>query len=110
MLVQLAEAPGRRLRMQELADSVLFSRSGLTRLVDRMVAAGLVRRERCPDDGRGSYAVLTRAGLDRLRSATGSHLRAVEREFVQVLGRGDLAVLDGALTRLLAAHEEPADD
>jgi DNA-binding MarR family transcriptional regulator len=110
VLVQLAEAPERRLRMQELAERVLFSRSGLTRLVDRMVAAGLVRRERCSDDGRGSYAVLTRAGLDRLRAATGPHLRAVEREFARVLGRRDLAALDTASARLLAAHDEAGDD
>ena len=110
VLVQLSEPPGRRLRMQQLADQVLFSRSGLTRLVDRMVAAGLVRRERCPDDGRGAYAVLTRAGLDRLRSATGPHLRAVEREFARAFGRADLAALDGALTRLLAAHEVDAPE
>ena len=65
VLVSLAEAPERRLRMQDLAGRVLFSRSGLTRLLDRMVSAGLVRRERCDDDRRGTFAVLTAAGSRR---------------------------------------------
>ena len=67
VLLQLAEAPERRLRMAELADRVLLSRSGLTRLVDRLAAEGLVTREPFPDDARGPYTVLTDAGLDRLR-------------------------------------------
>ncbi|HEY0869861.1 MAG TPA: MarR family transcriptional regulator, partial [Acidothermaceae bacterium] len=66
VLVQLAEAPAHRLRMTELADRVLLSRSGLTRLIDRLERDGLVRREAVPDDARGMYAVLTAAGTDRL--------------------------------------------
>src|SRR5579862_1644472 len=75
VLVQLAEAPASRLRMQELARSVLISKSGLTRLVDRMVQAGYVERQPCPDDLRGSFAVLTPAGRDALREAAPVHLR-----------------------------------
>ena len=77
VLVQLSEAPGRGLRMTELADRVLLSRSGLTRLVDRLVREGLVTREAAPDDARGTLAVLTDAGFDRLRSAWPTHLRGV---------------------------------
>ena len=77
VLVQLSEAPGRRLRMTELADRVLLSRSGLTRLVDRLARDGLVERQACPDDARGTLAVLTDAGLDRLRTAWPTHLRGV---------------------------------
>ena len=66
VLLNLAEAPGGRLRMQELSASVLLSKSGLSRLVDRMVAAGLVRRERCEDDRRGWFAVLTDQGRSAL--------------------------------------------
>ena len=77
VLVQLVEAPERRLRMSELAERVLLSRSGLTRLVDRMEREGLVRREPCEDDARGLYTVLTDAGYDRLRGASGTHLRGV---------------------------------
>src|SRR5215510_8622109 len=68
VLVALSEAPEHRLRMQDLADRVLFSRSGLTRLVDRMVAAGYVERVRCDDDRRGTFAALTTAGTACLRA------------------------------------------
>ena len=74
VLVQLAEAPERRLRMTELADAVLLSRSGVTRLVDRMESAGLVSRNRVASDGRGIAAQLTDAGLSRLRVASRTHL------------------------------------
>jgi DNA-binding MarR family transcriptional regulator len=69
VLLQLAEAPGRRLRMAELADRVLLSRSGLTRLIDRLQAEQLVVREPSADDARGTYTVLTAAGFERLRAA-----------------------------------------
>jgi DNA-binding MarR family transcriptional regulator len=62
VLVTLEKASGHRLRMNELADNVVTSRSNLTRLVDRLETAGLLRRETCPDDRRGSYAVLTDEG------------------------------------------------
>ena len=77
VLVQLSEAPDRRLRMTELAERVLLSRSGLTRLVDRLVRDGLVERQACPDDARGTLAVLTHSGLERLRTAWPTHLRGV---------------------------------
>ena len=77
MLVQLVEAPERRLRMSELAERVLLSRSGLTRLVDRLEREGLVRREACDDDARGLFTVLTDDGLARLREASPMHLRGV---------------------------------
>lgn len=62
VLVTLEKAPDQRLRMSELADNVATSRSNLTRMVDRLEREGLLRREACPDDRRGSYAVLTEAG------------------------------------------------
>jgi DNA-binding MarR family transcriptional regulator len=77
VLVQLVEAPERRLRMTELAQRVLISRSGLTRLVDRLEREGLVRREACDDDARGLFAVLTEDGFQRLRRAAPTHLRGV---------------------------------
>jgi DNA-binding MarR family transcriptional regulator len=82
VLVQLAEAPGRKLRMAELADAVLLSRSGVTRLVDRLERAGLVSREPVVGDGRGVVAALTSVGLDTLRTAAGTHLAGVARHFV----------------------------
>ena len=80
VLVQLSEAGG-RLRMSELADAVLLSRSNCTRLVDRMDAAGLVARKPDPDDARVRWAVLTDDGRARLRAASGLHLAGVERAF-----------------------------
>lgn len=77
VLVQLSESPSRSLRMTELAERVLLSRSGLTRLVDRLVRDGLVERQACPQDARGTLAVLTPAGLERLRAAWPTHLRGV---------------------------------
>ena len=102
VLVALAEAPDRRLRMQDLARRVLFSRSGLTRLVDRMVAAGLVERVPCPDDRRGTFAVCTRAGLDALRAASGVHLAGVHRHFDEHLTDDDVRALATALAHVRA--------
>lgn len=107
VLVALSTAPGRRLRMQDLARRVLFSRSGLTRLVDRMVGAGLVERAPCPDDRRGTFAVCTRAGLDALRAASGVHLAGVRRHFDAHLTDTDVAALAGAFGRVLAAAADP---
>jgi DNA-binding MarR family transcriptional regulator len=101
VLVQLAEAPQRRLRMTELADAVLLSRSGVTRLVDRMELAGMVSRGRVESDGRGVAAELTDAGLSRLRVASRTHLAGVVRHFVACLDDDDLAVLE-RITRRLA--------
>ena len=69
VLLTLDQAPEQRLRMQELAQSVLLSKSGLTRLIDRMETEGLVRRERCPSDRRGAFAVLTPEGRSAFRRA-----------------------------------------
>ena len=101
VLVQLAEAPGRQLRMTELAEAVLLSRSGVTRLVDRMERAGLVSRCRVASDGRGVAAELTEAGLSRLRTASGPHLAGVARHFAGRLDVTDIAALE-RITRRLA--------
>ena len=100
VLVQLAEAPQGRLRMTELADRVLLSRSGITRLVDRLVRDGYVRREPCADDARGTFAVVTQQGVDRLREATGVHLAGVREAFVRRFDPAELARLGELLTRL----------
>ncbi|GDY29995.1 MarR family winged helix-turn-helix transcriptional regulator [Gandjariella thermophila] len=100
VLVQLEEAPERRLRMTELADAVLLSRSGVTRLVDRLEKAGLVTRERADGDGRGVVAVLTEQGLDRLREASGTHLAGIVRHFVAALDSDELKRLGETCERL----------
>jgi DNA-binding MarR family transcriptional regulator len=93
VLVQLAEAPSRRLRMTELADAVLLSRSGVTRVVDRLEREGLVVRAPVAEDGRGVSATLTDAGLARLRGASRTHLEGVVRYFASRLDPSDLADL-----------------
>ncbi len=105
VLLQLAEARGRRLRMAELAELTLLSRSGLTRLVDRISAAGLVLREPYPGDARGTYCVLTEQGLARLRGAAPIHLAGVERYWLSRLNDVELVELRGLLTRLGDEHE-----
>ncbi|WP_375482324.1 MarR family winged helix-turn-helix transcriptional regulator [uncultured Jatrophihabitans sp.] len=82
VLLQLVEAPEYRLRMAELADRLLMSRSGLTRMVDRLQAEGWVRREPSADDARGMYAVLTRPGFEALRRAAPVHLAGIRDHFL----------------------------
>lgn len=102
VLVQLVEAPGRRLRMAELADRVLLSRSGLTRLIDRLQAEGLVRREPSPDDARGMFTVLTAEGYGRLREAAPVHLAGVRRHWLARFSDDELRQLGTLLGRLSA--------
>ncbi len=104
VLVQLSEAPQRSLRMTELADRVLLSRSGLTRLVDRLGREGLVERQACPQDARGTLAVLTDAGLERLRAAWPTHLRGVA-SYVDRLTPEEVDVLAGLLDKLVPGAE-----
>jgi len=103
VLVQLQEAGGRR-RMQELAGVLLVHKSSLTRLVDRMEAAGLVTRVRCEDDARGMWAELTREGKEVLRHAAPAHLRGVQRHFAAHLTDTDVTSLQRVLSKLLAAN------
>ena len=101
VLIQLAQAPEGRLRMTELADRVLLSRSGLTRLVDRLEREGLVSRQACPSDARGTLAVLTPAGLDRLREAAPTHLAGVARRVTDRLTDAEVDQLQALLAKLV---------
>ena len=105
VLLNLHEAGGSQ-RMQELARSVLLSKSGLTRLVDRMEAAGLLRREQSPSDRRGTLAVLTPEGKAALRRAAPVHLRGIEEHFARHLSDEEVVVLQRALDRVVAASRE----
>jgi DNA-binding MarR family transcriptional regulator len=112
-LLQLAEAPQRRLRMSQLAEGVFLTRSGVTRLIDRLQAEGLVTRSQCPSDGRGAEAVLTEAGLERLRSASPTHLRGISTHFLDRVDEDDLEALArmmAAVTAGLASGREFVDD
>lgn len=100
-LLQLARAPGRRLRMSVLADRVLLSRSGITRLVDRLEGAAMVERSVCATDARGAEALLTAAGLARLREASRTHLAGVQHYFLDVVSEADQAAIARGLDRVI---------
>ncbi len=90
VLLHLNDAPDGSLRMGDLADRLLLSRSGLTRLIDRLVARDVVERHSCPDDRRGTYARLTPDGRQLLDAARPTHLRGVREHFLEHLADGDL--------------------
>jgi len=108
VLVQLSEAPEGSLRMQDLADRVLLSQSGLTRLVDRLEQEGYVSRERCPSDGRGTFAVLTPAGLAAIHRAYPTHLRGVRTWFSDLMSEDEARVVAEVLGRISDAARPPA--
>lgn len=97
-LLTIAQAPERRIRMRQLADEVILSKSGVTRLIDRLVDDGLVERSACLADARGAEAVLTERGLARLRAASKTHLRGVNEHFLSILDPDDLDVIERTMT------------
>lgn len=104
VLVHLAEAPGQSLRMSDLADRLLLSRSGLTRRVDGLVRHGLVARRACPADGRGLLAELTETGAEALQTAAPTHVAGVRRYLIDPIGAPEglsegLARIERALDR-----------
>ncbi len=102
-LAQLRMAPGRRLTMTQLATALLFSKSGLTRLVDRMVEAGLVERLARPGDRRSLHIALAEAGDAKYRQALPIHLDHVKRHFAAYIKDGEAAAVESALTRMAHA-------
>lgn len=100
ILVRLSEAPGRRIRMSDLAELALSSRSRLSHQIDRMEAAGLVERESCEADRRGAFAVLTDTGWERLVHAAPDHVMSVRRHLVDVLTPEEFASLGRACRKI----------
>lgn len=98
VLVCLSEAPCRRVRMSDLSAMTLLSRSRLSHQVRRMEEAGLVRREECPTDRRGSFAVLTERGWDTIRNAAPCHVRAVREHLFDHLSDEQVRQLVGIVT------------
>jgi DNA-binding MarR family transcriptional regulator len=94
LLAQLYRAPDYRLRMAELAEHLVLTRSGVTRLVDRLVRGGLVRRLDADCDGRGVYAELTRRGFEAFDEAAATHVDGLRRLFFGRLGVGELERLN----------------
>jgi DNA-binding MarR family transcriptional regulator len=110
VLLHLAGSEDGRLRMNDLADRVLLSRSGLTRLVDRLQREGLVDRESCSSDARGLFAVLTPVGRERLLTATPTHQQGVREHVLSKLNREELRQLGAILDKLSDedAHRDSA--
>jgi DNA-binding MarR family transcriptional regulator len=107
VLINLRTAPGRRLRMAELAERTLLSRSGMTRLVDRLERDGLLERDTCASDARGCYAVLTDAGDQLLGSARPTHLDDVRERFLRHLEDEDLTRLATLWERVIPGSTAP---
>jgi DNA-binding MarR family transcriptional regulator len=100
VLLRLAHAPDRQLRRVDLASLVLLTASGITRLLEGLERAGYVERGECPSDARVSYAVLTRAGLAKLREASETHLEDVHALFLERFSRKELDTLAELLGRV----------
>ena len=109
VLMHLQEDPTGALRLQDLAEAVVLSQSGLTRLLDRMAEAGLIERKPCPHDRRGAYAVLTPAGKAALEQARPIYLRGIDQHFMQYLTEEDVQALTRAFLKILAAEEVMSD-
>jgi DNA-binding MarR family transcriptional regulator len=101
VLVYLSDAEGGRMRMNDLAASVLLSRSGLTRLVDRLEREGYLERCSCAHDARGAFAVITQAGREKLEAARETHLAGVRELFLSRFTPEELDLLGDAWERVL---------
>lgn len=104
VLLRLSHAPERRLKRVELAQSVLLTPSGITRLLDGLEAAGWVEKASCASDARITYAVLTDSGAEKLREAAGSHLADVDRLFAANFEPSELETLALLLRRIDASE------
>jgi DNA-binding MarR family transcriptional regulator len=103
VLLYLAQAPDRRLAMSALATSTMLTRSGITRLVDGLVEAGLIERVACANDARVSYARLTDTGYSKLRDAGCTHIASIQRLFLEHFTPEEISQLGSLLTRLPGA-------
>lgn len=107
VLLELSREPGQRLRMTELSERVVLSRSQVSRVVDRMSDVGLVSKESDPADGRATFALLTESGTARLRSAAPHYLDSIEHHFSSKLDRKEAELIVQALRRILANQAPP---
>jgi DNA-binding MarR family transcriptional regulator len=100
VLLYLSQAPDRKLPMSALAESTMLTRSGITRLVDGLVAGGLIERVSCRDDARVSYAHLTDAGYEKLRQAGCTHVASIREMFLEHFTPEEIEQLASLLSRL----------
>jgi DNA-binding MarR family transcriptional regulator len=110
VLLKLAQAEGRRMRRVDLAQSVLLTASGITRLLDGLERAGYVCKETCKSDARVSYAKLTDEGLAKLRVAGVTHLRGVHEQFLSSYSDEERATLAELLSRLPGGELDAGSD
>jgi MarR family transcriptional regulator, 2-MHQ and catechol-resistance regulon repressor len=103
VLIHVGGAPESRLTMSKLSADVALTTGGVTRLVDRMVEAGLVARENCPNDRRSIYVVLTPVGRDVLERAVAEHIDGIDRHLIAHLGDRERAALEATLGKVLDA-------
>jgi DNA-binding MarR family transcriptional regulator len=103
VLIELYEAPGRRMRLHELADAVVLSRSGLTRLIDRLEQAGLLTREMARTDRRGAFAVLTEAGVAAMKQAWPIYAQGIADSFARHITESESVIMASAFERIVAA-------
>ncbi len=102
VLLRLSDAEGSKMRMHDIAASVLLSRSGLTRLIDRLERDGLVERRSCPNDARGAFAVLTDRGRSKLAEARVTHHAGVRRLFTSRFSEEELQSLSECCDRVVS--------
>ncbi len=110
VLLRLSWADGNRRRIRELAETSVLTHSGMSRLVERLVKAGLVRREAAPEDGRGAYAVLTPVGQERLTAAEASNIKLVKERFLSRYNEEELAQMASFWKRFLEDEEQLVND
>ena len=104
VLFALYHADGRRLRLSELAERIVFSRSGLTRLIDRIEERGYLRRERSSEDRRGTFAVLTDAGREAMKRSWPVYKREIESRFADHVTASEARAMRDGLVKVLAAN------
>jgi DNA-binding MarR family transcriptional regulator len=109
VMAQLVRSEEYRLRMSELADAALISKSGLTRRIDRLAVNGWVTRRRCTEDGRVHWATLTPLGLRVFKGAAPAHLAAVAERFGGALSTSDMERLTKDLLKIAAKNAEPTN-
>jgi DNA-binding MarR family transcriptional regulator len=109
VLIRLVRSPGHRLRMSDLAAQTTLSASGLTRVVDRLVAQGLVQRAACPSDRRGSFAVLTPEGEARILAALPTHVAQLSELLDAAFDAEQIQAFDALMRRLRDAVNPAAE-
>jgi len=107
LLNRLREAPDQRMRMNDLKDASLFTKSGITRLIDRIEATGFVTRVRSGTDRRGVYVAITRAGNDKINQVWPDHVASVWKHYGQYLDGDDVDAIETASRRILADTDVP---